>query len=84
MGAERMHGRLERHPSGGIVARITLSRRNLMTLLTRLDAAPPGADVSIWRIAGEGLVIVVAAEEDATHYATGQTHPGAEAPLSPN
>jgi hypothetical protein len=55
-----------------------------MTLLTRLDAAPPGADVSIWRIAGEGLVIVVAAEEDATHYATGQTHPGAEAPLSPN
>lgn len=61
-------------PKGAFgVPTITLSRRNLLTLLAKLDGYPPESKCSIAR---EG--IVVKAEEDHIHYAkrpAGQMHP---------
>ena len=62
-----MDGRLERIANGVVVARITLSRRNLATLLARLED-PSQLDRSIWRDVGGGLLVVVSAEEDDAHY----------------
>jgi hypothetical protein len=82
-----MNGRLERYANGRVVARITLSRRNLLTLLGKLDAGAPSADLTIWRDVGGGVVIAITAEEDDTHYRSRQPAgilPDSDAPLSPN
>lgn len=56
---------------------VTLSRRNLLTLLAKLDGHPPNSGMTI--SSGELTVI---AEEDETHYANrppaGPMHPDTE------
>ena len=63
-----MNGRLERYANGHVVARITLSRRNLMTLLEKLNAARGNGDRTIWRDLEKAFTVAVTAEEDEMHY----------------
>jgi hypothetical protein len=49
------------------IADITLSRRNLLTLLAKLDAHPADSALTISRYDGSNTIIVHA-EEDADHY----------------
>ena len=67
---------------------ITLSRRNLLTLLAKLDGYPSKSACSIY-LPGEGFdpTIFVHAEPDEVHYGTrpeppGAMHPDTEARLS--
>lgn len=52
--------------SEGRVIIVTLSRRNLLALLHKLDM--PGSAHTIWRDDGEMLLVVVA-QDDEEHYA---------------
>lgn len=55
---------------------VTLSRRNLLSLLAKLDGHPPGSSCTL----GKGSVWV-RAEEDAAHYGSrtpGPMHPETE------
>ena len=63
-----MNGQLERYANGRVVARITLSRRNLQMLLQKLNAAITDADRTIWRDLDGGLTVAVTAEDDERHY----------------
>ncbi len=72
---------------------ITLSRRNLLTLLAKLDGNPPASACTIGapRVYGEFWIV---GEDDETHYAhpnraqvvgdsrPGRMHPATEAALS--
>ena len=61
--------RLEFEESGGFpVAVVTLSRRNLRTLLTKLNEPESLRTLSINRIPETGHILVVRAEEDDVHY----------------
>ena len=80
-----MDARIEELANGRVIVRLALSRRNLTALLAKLDER--SADRTIWRDIGAGVLIVVSAEEDATHYVArqgGAAPPGPDAPLSPN
>ncbi len=60
--------------------KITLSRRNLLTLLAKLDGYPHKSMGVIWRATDSGNLFVHA-EEDAVHYADrqyGVMHPTTE------
>lgn len=76
--------RLDRVTS--IRVEVTLSRRNLLALLTKLDGYPPSSACSIATSAGEGPVLVVRAEPDQAHYQhrpePGRMHRDTEARLS--
>ncbi len=63
-----MKGRLELHPNGHVVAKITLSRRNLTTLLDQLNRTADGREATIWRALDDGFTLVLTAEEDTPHY----------------
>lgn len=66
------------------VADITLSRRNLRTLLAKLDDHPADGEKSIARWDGVATVIV-RAEEDEVHYAerpAGKMHPETESEIA--
>ncbi len=71
----------------GTVGRVVLSRRNLESLLAKLDGHPPGSACTIMAPAQYGRWYVVA-EEDELHYANrdreagdraGRMHPDTEA-----
>ena len=64
-----MEGRLERYANGKVVARVRLSRRNLLTLLRKLEADHGDEERTIWRDLGGGLTLAVTADDDDTHYA---------------
>lgn len=61
---------------------VTLSRRNLLTLLAKLDGHPPDSAAMIFKYSDDLLeTIYVAAEEDAVHYTDrepGEMHPATE------
>jgi hypothetical protein len=63
-----VNGHLDHFANGRVVARITLSRRNLQTLLDKLASEGDG---TIWKDIGAGVIAVVSAEEDDSHYAAG-------------
>lgn len=50
------------------VAEIKLSRRNLLTLLGKLDGHPTGSGKTIAREAENGWRLVIIAEENPDHY----------------
>jgi hypothetical protein len=60
---------------------VTLSRRNLLTLLAKLDGYPPNSECTIVFPGGEGPELLVHAEEDAEHYARRIAPPG---PMHPD
>ncbi len=47
---------------------VTLSRRNLLTLLAKLDGHPPHSACTILLPGGEGAQLLVRAEENDEHY----------------
>lgn len=51
------------------VVRVTLSERNLRTLLAKLAGHPPGSACTLTYDTRDGLVLLVTAEPDAVHYA---------------
>jgi len=53
---------------------VALSRRNLLVLLSKLDW--PESRRTITFDTGEGVDLVVVAEDDTTHYAGRETPPG--------
>ena len=55
---------------------ITLSRRNLLTLLAKLDGFPPGPAWIAIDSGNEVPVLVVRAEEDDKHYSKRDEPPG--------
>ena len=64
---------------------VRLSRRNLKTLLAKLDGSPADSACTIRRAVGDSVwptyVLTVIAEEDADHYgdrSPGETHPDTE------
>jgi hypothetical protein len=59
---------------------VTLSRRNLRTLLAKLDGHPPGSARAIMKDVDRATTLVVRAEEDDAHYA--DRPPGAMHPLT--
>lgn len=63
------------------VVTVTLSRRNLLTLLHKLDM--PDSHRTIRRLTDDNLAVWVTAEDDAEHYGTvrtpGPVHPSSEA-----
>lgn len=64
---------------------VTLSRRNLLVLLAKLDGHPAGSAATIHIKSGE-VTLVVSAEEDAVHYKDrepGEMHPDTERALRP-
>lgn len=64
------------------VVKVTLSRRNLVTLLNKLD--DPESHKTLYRHTAPGETLIVVAEEDATHYAkreAGCVHPDHEPPI---
>ncbi len=67
--------------TGGRHIYVTLSRRNLKSLLAKLDGAPLDSACTISVGDYLGRECVVRAEEDATHYASLQRHPG---PMHPD
>jgi hypothetical protein len=50
------------------IAEITLSRRNLLALLGKLDGHPEGSGKTIAREAENGWRLVIIAEENPQHY----------------
>lgn len=64
----------------GATARVTLSRRNLLTLLAKLDGHPGESKRTIYRTNDEGETLVVTAEEDDAHYGARGYGPGAMHP----
>lgn len=72
--------RLERNVSDVV---IVLSRRNLLTLLAKLDEHPKGSLKQIVKV-GHNEYITVKAEEDESHYSDrqpGRMHPETEAAI---
>lgn len=73
---------------GGTV-RVALSRRNLRTLLAKLDGEPADSACTIVYDTRDGATLYVTAEEDAVHYANperdqptpGVMHPDTEEQL---
>lgn len=63
----------------GAAAYVTLSRRNLLTLLAKLDGNPSLSERTIHRVNEDGDVLQVTAEEDDIHY--GKRRPG---PMDPD
>lgn len=66
--------------------RVTLSRRNLVSLLSKLDGHPPDSAVQIEREVDSGWTLIVHGEEDAEHYddrpdPAGPMHPDTEKAL---
>lgn len=67
---------------------VTLSRRNLLTLLAKLDGHPPSSACTIVLPGGgEGPELVVRAEDDHAHYQKrreppGSMHPDTEARMA--
>lgn len=65
------------------IVKISLSRRNLLYLLSCLDNAWSENDRKLYRRQGaDAPVLIVEAQEDAQHYGTrrpGEMHPSAEA-----
>ena len=55
---------------------ITLSQRNLLTLLAKLAGFPPGSACTITFPCDDGPLLVVHAESDEEHYGTRPTPPG--------
>jgi hypothetical protein len=51
-----------------VYTEVHLSRRNLLTLLAKLDGKPPSSAATIFRQTHEGHRLVVIAEEDDAHY----------------
>ena len=69
----------------GSVTYVTLSRRNLKTLLAKLDGFPPDSVCTISKDEGDHYLYVIA-EEDDVHYnrpegGPGPMHPDTEARL---
>jgi|HubBroStandDraft_6_1064221.scaffolds.fasta_scaffold00111_21 hypothetical protein len=67
---------------------VTLSRRNLLTLLAKLAGFPPNSACTIVFPGTEGPTLEVHAEPDEAHYATrpsppGTMHPNTEALIRP-
>jgi hypothetical protein len=63
---------------------VTLSQRNLLTLLAKLAGFPPGSACTITFPGDDGPLLVVHAESDEEHYANrpappGKMHPDTEA-----
>lgn len=68
----------------GRTVRVTLSRRNLRTLLAKLDGNPPDSACEIQKIEDDGL-LCVHAEPDDVHYSHASRYgepPGAMHPLT--
>lgn len=67
---------------------VTLSRRNLQTMLAKLDGNPPGSFKTITKMADHSdYLLVLRAEEDAPHYGSrgygpGEMHPNTETALA--
>lgn len=60
---------------------VYLSRRNLVTLLAKLDGHPKNSACTIVRTLDNGTELVVTAEENAVHYGDrkpGSMHPDTE------
>ena len=67
----------DKHPDR---LQIRLSRRNLLSLLAKLDGKPPGSHCELFKNTDAGWVFVKA-EEDAAHYGStvpGEMHPDTE------
>ena len=47
---------------------VALSRRNLQSLLAKLDGHPPGSAKTLTYDNGDGVILMVTVEEDAEHY----------------
>ena len=72
-------------PSEAGHVRVTLSRRNLLTLLAKLDGYPTNSACTIFRECEGGETLHVTAEEDAVHYAErepGEMHPVTETQIA--
>lgn len=68
----------------GMTVAVTLSRRNLLALLAKLDGSPEHSKMTIAREQDAGF-LTVTAEEDEAHYAyrvPGAMHPDTEAALA--
>lgn len=69
----------------GRILHLALSRKNLESLLTKLDGIPENSACTIFKELPEG-VFFVKAEEDAEHYQNGITpgemHPETEAAIT--
>jgi hypothetical protein len=60
---------------------ITLSRRNLQSILAKLDGHPPDSACTIFNGPFEGYLLVLKGEDDDVHYtdeAPGLMHPATE------
>jgi len=57
-------------------AEITLSRRNLLTLIAYLDGMGPDERATLAFLDDDGTLLVVNAEEDEDHYRGRATPPG--------
>jgi hypothetical protein len=76
--------RIERLVPGQVIE-VVLSRRNLTSLLAKLNGYPPNSACTITRDCGEFGHLVVRAEPDSEHYderSPGAMHPITEAALS--
>ena len=63
---------------------VTLSRRNLASLLAKLDGIPEGSRCELLRVTVDGVFLSVKAEEDPKHYGDrkpGEIHRETEAAL---
>lgn len=63
---------------------VSISRRNLLELLAKLDGHPKNSRCTIVKGVFPGAVLVISAEEDAAHYGTtipGKMHPATEEAL---
>jgi hypothetical protein len=59
---------------------VTLSRRNLLTLLAKLDGHPSNSACSIFLAGDEGPGLLVRGEENDAHYGNRPAPPGAMHP----
>jgi hypothetical protein len=81
--------RVDGHAPGALdesTVHVTLSRRNLLSLLAKLDGHPAGSSCTLIRYStpDKWSALIVQAEEDAVHYADrtpGPMHPDTEAQL---
>lgn len=55
---------------------VALSRRNLLTLLAKLDGHPANSACAIAHAGIEGPALLVTAEDDETHYGSRAVPPG--------
>lgn len=80
--------RVEVNDNGSL--HVTLSRRNLLSLLAKLDGHPPDSACTIVSPSFYDVKVLVSGEEDEVHYASaerlglaaGPMHPDTEAKLS--